>query len=614
MRTTRLHSCTGKPSNGRRLLAWIKFLAVACIVACMALSLTGCKYTDVLTQHVEDPEAEADPYAEPVYEFVEGAPPNADMVSYTLSDSDNVDDQVAALPTYDPDAPDNGPTVRRKHDEQTPDEYQATEGEQESGQTSTSNGSGKSDGSNQGTGADLDSDEVDNEGDNSSDANMGGDTEFVDDQGRDADTKKGTIAAVGQYATITQMLGGAGGLVAADQAWFDSLPAGVFPGELDTVQVGWAGDGTYEGSAYTDRLINDIKPTTILWDGVEPALTADDRARLEEAGITIQRVPRLGQPTTEDADVMQAVVEVSSILSGVSTVSYDPIAMRDAWLGYHEQVLEACYNANGGYSYKASDGTPHLYQKSPLPGFDEATNNRVTVVYIDGWWSPGVSGITVNQHASTYTGTISLPADGSVLDASDGVATSAYTSSNAYMLIDYYLQFSGIVNNAYDLSSPYANGKRYVIMAGSTYDLPTGGAFASRSGVDSALWYNSGDSSVAANWKELGDPGSNFPAVFVNGEAEADIAASILASASKPNGLYHMRNPYGVYVVPSGVAGNWAYGTTESFLVAPWALRVRDESTLEQTSELVANYYRYFYRCEDWSSAVRNWDGAYTAQ
>ena len=75
-----------------------------------------------------------------------------------------------------------------------------------------------------------------------------------------------------------------------------------------------------------------------------------------------------------------------------------------------------------------------------------------------------------------------------------------------------------------------------------------------------------------------------------------------------------MAHPYDVYVIPSGVSGNWAYGNVESFLVAPWSLRVRDASTLESASGVVADFYRYFYRCEDWSSAVRNWDSAYTAQ
>ena len=46
--------------------------ALLCLCAALALvaafALTGCKYSDVLTEHLEDPSAEVDETQEPTYE------------------------------------------------------------------------------------------------------------------------------------------------------------------------------------------------------------------------------------------------------------------------------------------------------------------------------------------------------------------------------------------------------------------------------------------------------------------------------------------------------------------------------------------------------------------
>ena len=176
------------------------------------------------------------------------------------------------------------------------------------------------------------------------------------------------------------------------------------------------------------------------------------------------------------------------------------------------------------------------------------------------------------------------------------------------MLLDYYLQLAGVMNNAYDAAQPEAQGRRYILMPGSTADFGTTTNYATRlSG--SAFFYNSGDSSVAANWHKLGDEGFNTVLV-----ANQEIADSFVSSASKSNGLYRMESGYNVVVVPSGIAGAWSSGHIDSFLLAPWAFRIQSEDNLDAAASYVSDFYSTFLRCDDWQSAVVDWDNAQEAE
>ena len=617
---------SGKARRDRVSRGW-RILAVAVVLAALCCLFSGCKYTDVLTEHIEDPDLGVlDPNVDPTYESDPNAPERPDLEDVSVSESNDENEQVEMLPHYDPNAPDNGPTKQRKKKEETPHDEVASdatqagepgrtspEGEGEEGSNSeqeeTNSPSDDNQGEEEGGEEELNSDEVEDPSQDPSDAGVGDETVVVDPDGTSEEATKGTIAAVGEYATIAQMLGGAGSVVACDQAWLDSCTAaGVFPGELDRVTVAFSGDGTEEGSCDVDLLINTVKPSVVLWDGSKPALSEDDKARLEEAGITIQPVPAIGVQNTEDYTVKVGVQEVASVLTGASGLQYDPMTTLERYIEFHDGALRACYEANSGYSYKATDGSYiYLYQNTPLDGLSNSTTTRYTTVYVDELWDAGVSRVTVSQTATTSTDTIRLAHDGQSLDISDGIGLSASSSASSFMLIDYYLQLSGVMNNAYDSAQPEAQGRRYILMPGSTTAFGQSSLYASRI-TGTAMFYNSGDGSVTANWHALGD--ADFPAVLT---ATDEIAQAIAASAAKEDGLYNMEGSYQVIVVPSGISGSWAEGHADSFLLALWAFRIQDPASLDVAAEYAEAFYSTFFRCADWQSAVNDWNTAYEA-
>ena len=612
-----------------------RMAALAFVIACAAAMLvvfSGCKYSDVLTQHIEDPDLGVlDEAAEPVYQSNPDAEQRPDLADVSVDESDDENTQVEKLPHYDPAAPDNGPTKQRIKSPDTPHDEEATEGDQ-TGEEADRKGDGEDDKSDPGgksddTGDnDDESDEGDDEGDGedltddesedpeqSDDGGGGGQSVVVDPDGTNDDNlAKGTVAAVGEYATIAQMLGGGGALAACDEAWMNARSVdGAFPGELERVQVAFTGDGTAAGSCDVDALVSTVKPAVVLWDSTAniPALSDSERATLEAAGIKVQAVPHIGEMTTEDYAVTTAVQEVAAVLEGAADLQYPNVAENlQRYLTFHNEVLGTCYQSNGGYSYKVTDNQyPSLYQDTPLAGLTNPTTTRVTVAYVDTMMVPSVSSATVAQTSSTSDGVIWLAHDGQTLDVSDGVGLSVTTSNSAYMLMDYYLQLAGVMNNAYDGDKPDSQGRPFIVMPGSTDAFGTSGRYAKRL-TASALFYNGGDGTVAANWHVLGN--EDFPAILTG---STEVADAIVASAAKANGLYRMDSAYQVIVVPSGIAGSWTCGHVDSFLMAPWAFCISDAANLDAASSYVSEFYKTFFRCDNWQGAVTDWSTAYTA-
>lgn len=654
--------------------------ALAALIVAASFALAGCKYSDVLTQHTEDPDlGTLDEGADPIYQSNPDAEFNMDLANISVDDAEDEDQQVAVLPHYDPNAPDNGPTTQRKKSDETPHDEEASEGEENEEQEPDRDGKGtdsKSDKSKKSEdneteedddkpGGEEDDDEEDDEEENSggdeeddedddneddgindnnndddeddtensdndntndtdteepndtlqddesneptesTDGGGAGDTVIVDpDEGTNDDTAKGTVAAVGEYATIAQMLGGAGALAACDQTWLDTRATdGCFAGELDRVEAAFSGDGTKTGSCDVDALIDTIQPSVVLWDSTAnaPNLSESERKQLADAGIEVQAVPHIGEQTTEDYDVKAAVSEVASVLSGASGLEYDPTDVLAQYAEFHDGALKSCYDANKGFSYKVTDSSYiYLYQDTPLSGLKDSTTTRVATVYADDYTTSGPKSGIISQSMAART----LSNDGEKVDLSDGVALSASTSTDKYMLVDYYLQLAGVMNDAYDMAKPSPNGKRYILMPGSVADYSTSGTYQKRSG-SSAFLFNAGEGTVESNWHALGD--SDFNVVLVANDEIKDV---FVKSAAKPDGLYHMDNPYRVIVVPTGIAGQWTEGHLDSFLMSLWSFRIQSDDNLSAAESYAQNFYSTFLRCKDWSKAVSNWDNS----
>ena len=137
-----------------------------------------------------------------------------------------------------------------------------------------------------------------------------------------------------------------------------------------------------------------------------------------------------------------------------------------------------------------------------------------------------------------------------------------------------------------------------------TTNIGSSEAYGSRSlDTGSALSFWTGDDSTDSNWHQLGDP--DFSTVLV---ANADIQDAIVNSANKAKGLYHVGTAYNVAVVPSGIAGSWASGHLDSFLMAPWSFSIQDAANLDSADDYVEAFYKKFLRCDNWSSIVTSWN------
>ena len=567
----------------------------------MTFCFAGCKYSDVLTEHIEDPTAEVDETQEAIYEEQEGAPEDPDRNKSYSSETDTIDRQERTqADDLQEEAQDDSATAQREHgDDSDSDATKGTDDSEKGQGSKTSTKDEDSSGGNEST--ELTSDEAPDSGSDST-SGGGGSTEIVDPNAPAEETPTGTIAATGEYATIVQMLGGEGALVAADETWIATVQSqGVFPDETEAVQVGWSGDGTQSGSCDVDAII-DLAPSVVLYNDSDAPLSDGERQKLENAGIKCTVMPDLDNATTTDEQVTMAVEAVGQILSTATGIQLNAGTQASSYREYHDGVLQACKAANGGkYSYKTVGGNTSdkgIYQASnPLAIKEsEGTGESIATAYIDSWLSSVNSPVTPNR---TYRDVASIGTTFTSMNSSGGVGMSVGVSGS-YVTLDYYLQMAGVSDVAYPSSKP--TGKGYV-MPGWTKGSPnlSNVAESSIGTIWSGLWFPISDPDVAANWKLVGT--TAFPAVIVK---DKDIAGALQASAKISNGLYNVGSNYYAYVVPEGVSGTWAYGNVESFYASAWALSLLkgNKTVLEAGDYSIYNFYKVFYRCDASKSVV----------
>lgn len=592
----------------------------------LAVSLTGCKYSDVLTELIEDPvNGELDENQEPRYELNPDAELERELTSLIIQDADRIDEQYRDLPVFDSQVPPDDTTDQRENDDDTDNRETASSGNKRSNDDDKNDEAGEEEtitdssaGSGEGTGEGTSDQTVDQEGEGAQDGIAGGgaggsyltyDATGVVDELPEARS----IAAVGQYATIVQMLAGRGGLAAADAAWVDMVHArGIFPNEeaegIGDIAIAWTGSHD-AGYALDMEALLAASPSVVLVDNADVMLSDDERNRLTSAGIRIVTVPTLGSTDTPDADIVQAVAIVGQMLSS-SDSYYDTSAQVTSYNALHDETIANCVSANGGYSYKTIGGGSYagIYQGTSIAGMD-TTNfsaTRFTTVFIDSMtYSLNPSAVADR----TYGDGLLEYLNGETVDASNGIGLSVQGKSSEFVLLDYYMQVSGVVNNSYDGAKPVisssGSGLANIIIPGYAQDLiPSAlvGAFAVR-GTYSALWYMPDTS----RWLTVGDV--DFPGALAR---SSDIAQAVVASASKSNGIYNVGQPYFVRVVPTGVAGSWADGTVESFLAAPWTFGAFQQNDVAAACDSYADaFYQTFYRVDDASAIVQDYDTVY---
>lgn len=597
----------------RRAHLFTAVLAALCLLLAL-FCLCSCRYTDVLTEHFEDPvNGTLDLTVEPQFQENPNAPQDLTKPASTSAPSANENQQESTRPVFSAAAPQQAQTKSPQEEERTDKDDEAEKGKEDSpddgenkrdqsgqeGDAQRADGSGEGDQSAQGE-SDENEPGQDGEGGDEGTGGKGGEGKVYNDGTyKELPEDVGSVAATGQYAVIVQMLAGKGGLSACDEETLAALKeSGAFgyrDGDresLDSVKTAWSGDGSKNSSIRLDVLLK-AQPDAVLTDGASTALNADETQALTKAGIDVVSVPRLGTTSTADDDIVTAVRLVGKLLSAADT-QYNAKEMAQLYVKQHDVVLKACRSANGGYSYKVIQGRSMtgIYQGKDISGQSTAdlSETRVYTAFIDSWTTRNKASLKASRKYSTA----SMYLNGKTMDASSGVGLSATCSSDSFVLMDYYLQQAGVIDNSFDTAKPAAasgsNSLPYAIIPGNPQGLLQ--IEFSRRSVPSALWFCITGSTLSADWTVLGD--ELFPALLVR---DAKIAKKVAASAQKANGLYNVGQGYKVVVVPSGPAGSWADGTVESFLLAAWAYDIyQGGGQLEGCTDYLEDFCSVFYR------------------
>lgn len=575
----------------QRTLAACRMALAALFVALLALCallLSACKDTDVLYELIQDQDnGVLDQSYDPIFVEDPDAPEDPTKDSTYLSNSERIDEQEQTEAVYDEQTPSEEQTDQR---ESTPEghDYAATQGNEEGSEGASQEIASNDDGG--GIGGNDDS--------QSPAAGAAGSVEYWDEESATEPLPEAhNIAASGQYALIVQMLAGLGGLCAADQSFIDQVAnTGAFPGEgVEYLVAAWDSEGNINLSALAASA-----PDVILVESGTRGLTEEEMTALAEEGLSARlvTVPRLSDPTTADETILSAVNTVGELLRSATSTQYNAQQSALQYQQLHDQTIENCLSSNGGYSHKMVNGADYDYiYQGPTSGTatTRLSAERYTTVFVDSIYYPGLSSVvslrTYNNVSVGYN-----DAEEDSLDVTDGVGLSITSSVQGFLLMDYYLQCAGVTDNSFQEAYPVSAGTSTastlpsVIAAGGDRDISVSTGKATRS-VPSALWYSptgawESDTLLVGNTK--------FPGVFVRDES---VASAITASASKENGFYNVGQQYFVYVMPSGLAGSWADGTVESFMLAPYAFCLVKGQDMTSATNSVNNFCTTFYRC-----------------
>lgn len=624
--------------NNKHALAKASRAALAFVLAfAMCFPLAGCKDTDVLTQLIIDQSAPVDESLEPV-----PAPETQGTDKGTFDEAEEDEDKEEEDPedpTYDENESDS-------ETNETVNDSTSTTSDKASTGTQTNNnvgglageGEGEGDGTdsnnnanntititpngNKGEDAPNPSDQQGNQDYSNNNSTIGD----VNDGGGDGGTaqiyaggtyatlpKAKSIAAVGTYAVLVQMLGGAGSLACTDASTYNTLTSsGAFPGELSNVTVGWSNSGTNSSDVDINAIVAsgaDLVLTSASYGGLNQTLAEELRSR----NINVLEMPVIGVNNTLDDDLERAVNYVGQMLrdSGHTVNGKTSNQMAAEWLNLKTNTLDTYLKAAGGYSTPVLNGThKDGMLQGTLGALNEgryttnATTSNIYTSYINEVVNTSQTTWTINRTGGLYGTAYFYPftsaVDGTVwnFDVTDGVAaldgkTDSVNNSDFYLL-EYYFQDAGVQWTLWSVPSQtsFGDGSTGGVFSQSGYYQTSSGTaygYAERA----FLFANSPSASTRSQFSALGD--SDYPALVTKTLSQAQ---AIQSSANKATGYYNYGTPYSIYVLPSSIiTGSWQDGTPESFLSVAWAYCMfRNGGNLSSCTELVNNYYSTFYR------------------
>ena len=639
--------------DGRRAFDVGSIALVVILALAVALSLSACRDSDVLTDKVvgEVDEYELDETLDPV--ALENPEASSDM-SQEEDDSDREDDEEEEDPDYDEDSDDDDQTEQNDEEDYSQSDGDATSGDSVASGSTTSTVSNGGEGSSDapsitfdftgdssylGENAEDSTSSSGDEGETDSDtwipstssstgaSNEASGTTVVQPgsaEGYSNMATVGYIAAAGSIATLVAAIGGGEVLAACNSDWYDDLPSSAFSDKeelADTVCIDDWGDGSSMADCYkqiANALPQDWSAAVLVDENTYESAYDD---YFSDKCIYVVVLEAYGTADVSD-DWIADDVEVVAELIGTDYAKSQYQAWKELWTS----TLQTVRKANGGYTIWTDHNmgsAQFLYKGTNTFG----SNTAITNVSANQYWTdyvysmPDTTTATVTSGGDSLVwtdfmafrsykgnyvwplGTWASSTSGLTLDISDGLPLqiegsdqSKWSSKSRWATIDYYLQIAGVVQTAGYENFYVSDSSETITSATIPYTNTSSYANKATRYVGLFACHPEGSS---GGFIVAGDDA--YPVVIAH---SASIASKIVSSAGTADessmtvGLANVGQDYTVAVMPRGISGSWTFGTFESFLVAPYFYCLFQQGgDLSACDSYVSDFYTTFYRC-----------------
>ena len=431
--------------------------AVLCVlVLSLALSLGGCKNTDVLEEIVYQDNYEIDPDTEQISQSdTDKAQEDEDLnakeqdedtdrtketetTSSVEGDADNDTENNASLKIAD-----DADTTEGTSDETKSSKNGSASGEK-SGSSSNKSSSGnngsskKKNKSNQGTG-EADDDEI------TAGTRKENDAEIIDANGSyvkiPSDVE--TVAAVGEVAVIVEMLGGDGRLVATSESLTDNELAQKVFDDLDDVKTLWEEDGT-EGISSSDfKKLVKLCPDVCLVTSGESIFTDAQLETLEENDIPVVTVYRMNIAD----NILENVDLIGELLgSDTSDGKKNAVKMAQKYTTWYEKYISQ--NKGKRFTdYTLTDYNNDVVSSGGSVKYLNSQGSGYYTLFIEYWDTTA----DVSVYSNESYGLVASWSGGA------GATDSGYSNSP----LSYYMSMASVVNSAAAESARLGLKKQY---------------------------------------------------------------------------------------------------------------------------------------------------------
>lgn len=401
-----------------------------------------------------------------------------------------------------------------------------------------------------------------------------------------------TVTAVGNAASIVQMLGGSGRLAATSKDFYSNpLVQSVFSDEsVGTVPVLWEGNGSSRISDADFSTLLSIWPDVCFVISGQSTFSDSQITALKQEGCYYVVLPKL---RTAD-DIKNAVSIVAEVLWDKSAENgTNAPALAEEYNDYFDNIIAEVSSRVKRFTYNDID-----YNNDWQPGTSEKTiesNNK------SGHYSLFISGWDEGASYSLVESGGSIP-----LEKGAAMVKTGYSSSP----LSYYMSLAGVVNTA---ATHYDQDRTYYISPMVNYTREP-------KVVGGNAYFDEKYQMLEMENESLYLGDDRFKAVIVNSEATKtrlqndlvwrNISTPQQLDGSTVFGFYDnnnfiptaIRNNYEIYVNPSGVS-KWSEATAESILEPVWiAYKFYGEFGKDTVEQKVKEFYKKFYR-HDLSSA-----------